>query len=98
MHNFKELNVWKLSMQLSKTIFTVTRTFPSEEKFILTSQIMLSAISIPSNIAEGSGRKSDKDFHHFLTISLGSSFELETQIILAQDFNYIDEAVLLRCN
>ncbi|HXI00476.1 MAG TPA: four helix bundle protein [Sphingobacteriaceae bacterium] len=92
MHNFKELKVWQASMEISKAVFVATRLFPQDEKFTLTSQMMRSAISIPSNIAEGCGRKSNKEFYQYLNISLGSSFELETQLILAKDFNYINEA------
>jgi four helix bundle protein len=94
MHNFKELKVWKAGIELTKVIFQVTRSFPAEERYGLTSQIIRSAISIPSNIAEGCGRISNKDFKHFLTIALGSSFELETQIIIAKEFNYINEEEL----
>ena len=83
MHNFKELKVWQLAMSISKEVFIATRLFPSEEKFTLISQMMRSAISIPSNIAEGCGRKSNKEFYQYLNISLGSSFELETQLIIA---------------
>ena len=92
MHNFKELKVWQASMEISKAVFAMTRLFPSEEKFTLISQMMRSAISIPSNIAEGCGRKSNKELYQYLNISLGSCFELETQLILAKEFNYIDEA------
>ena len=92
MHNFKELKVWQASMEISKAVFAITRLFPSEEKFTLISQMMRSAISIPSNIAEGCGRKSNKELYQYLNISLGSCFELETQLILAKEFNYIDEA------
>ena len=94
MHNFKELKVWKSGIELTKVIFQITRSFPSEERYGLTSQIIRSAISIPSNIAEGCGRISNKDFKHFLTIALGSSFELETQIIIAKEFKYITEEEL----
>ena len=94
MHNFKELKVWKGGIELTKVIFQITRSFPAEERYGLTSQIVRSAISIPSNIAEGCGRITNKDFKHFLTMALGSSFELETQIIIAKDFNYINEEEL----
>ena len=94
MHNFKELKVWKSGIELTKVIFQITRSFPSEERYGLTSQIIRSAISIPSNIAEGCGRISNKDFKHFLTIALGSSFELETQIIIAKEFKYVTEEEL----
>jgi len=89
MHNFKELNIWKESMSLAKEIYSITKFFPSEEKFGLTSQINRCAVSVPSNIAEGAGRQSDKEFNQFLNIALGSSFELETQLLLSNDFNYI---------
>lgn len=89
MHNFKELKVWQESMELSKIIHTVTRNFPTEERFNLTSQIARCSISIPSNIAEGCGRATDKDFIRFLAISRASTFELETQLILAYTFNYL---------
>jgi four helix bundle protein len=91
MHNFKDLVVWKDAMILAKEIHTLTRKFPVEEKYIITSQIMRSAILIPSNISEGAGRNSKKEFFHFLNIALGSSFELETQIILANDFGYVPD-------
>lgn len=65
------------------------RSFPAEEKFGLISQMTRSAVSIPSNIAEGCGRKSNKELYQFLNIALSSSFELETQIIIAKEFNYI---------
>ena len=81
-----------MGMDISKAVFVATRQFPSEEKFTLISQMMRSAISIPSNIAEGCGRKSNKEFYQYLNISLGSSFELETQLILAKEFNYISES------
>jgi four helix bundle protein len=89
MHNFKELKVWQDSMELSKIIYGVTKHFPIEERFNLTSQIARCSISIPSNIAEGCGRATDKDFLRFLAISRASTYELETQLILAHDFNYL---------
>ncbi|WP_255713359.1 four helix bundle protein [Pedobacter sp. Leaf132] len=91
MHNFRDLKVWKMGIQISRSVFQLTRTFPAEERYSLTSQITRSAISIPSNIAEGCGRASAKEFNRFLSISLGSAFELETQIILAFEFGYIDK-------
>ena len=91
MHSFKELKVWQAAMEISKAIFLVTRSFTQEEKFTLVSQMMRCAISIPSNIAEGCGRKSNKECYKYLNISLGSSFELETQLILAKEFGYISE-------
>lgn len=88
MHNFKELKIWKKSRTLVKDVYLLTRSFPADERFELVSQIKRSVISIPSNIAEGSGRESVKEFIRFLNISISSSFELETQIILAFDLEY----------
>ncbi len=89
MHNFKELKVWQKARKLVKVIYDASAEFPNEEKFGLTSQMRRCAISIPSNIAEGSGRRTNKDFSHFLDIALGSTFELETQINLCLDLNFI---------
>lgn len=94
MHNFRELKVWKMGIEISKTVFALTRIFPSEERYNLTSQLTRCAISIPSNIAEGCGRKSDKELNQFLSISLGSAFELETQIILAFDKVTYDKTII----
>ncbi len=89
MHNFKELKVWQNAMSLTKAIYLITDQFPDKERFGLTSQIRRSAVSIPSNIAEGSGSGTAKDFVHFLHITFGSACELETQIILANELTYI---------
>ncbi len=94
MHRFKDLDVWKKAMDLSESVYRLTEIFPSDEKFGLTAQIRRSAISIPSNIAEGAGRNSKGEFKQFLGISLGSLFELETQLILAARFNYLKEEEL----
>lgn len=93
-HNFKELQVWQKAMDLSVFVYQLTSYFPKEEKFGLISQIQRWAVSIPSNIAEGSGRVSGKEFQHFISIAMGSSFELETQISLAFRFKYISEEQL----
>lgn len=82
-----------MGLQIAKDIFDLTATFPNEEKFGLTSQMNRCAVSIPSNIAEGSSR-TNKSFSHFLDISLGSSFELQTQLILANAKKYISEDTL----
>ena len=91
MHNFKELKVWQDSRKLCKAIYEITSKFPDYEKFGITNQIRRAVVSIPSNIAEGSGRNSDKDFSKFISYSLGSSYELETQLLIALDLNYIPE-------
>ncbi|RKR81719.1 four helix bundle protein [Mucilaginibacter gracilis] len=99
MHNFKELKVWQAGIQLSKSIFILTKTFPNDEKIGLVSQMNRAAVSIPSNIAEGCGRKSGKELHQFLNIALGSAFELETQLIIAKEFDYINNETLnTTCN
>lgn len=91
MHNFRELDIWKKSLQFSKRIYMITKDFPSTELYGLTSQMNRSSISVPSNIAEGASRDSNKDFNRFLQIAIGSAFELETQIILGFEFNLILE-------
>ena len=90
MHNLKELKIWQESMSLTKMVYSMTKNFPDHEKFGLTSQINRSAISIPSNIAEGVGRNTDNELIRFLNISIGSLFELDTQIILAKEFGYLN--------
>ena len=90
-HNFLDLKIWQKSMILSKELFLMTKYFPKEEKYGLISQINRAGVSIPSNIAEGTSRNSNKDFARFLQISLGSCFEIETQLMLAYDFEYIDK-------
>ena len=85
----KDLEVWKKSMDLVESIYTLTQRFPEAEKFGLTSQMRRSAVSIPSNIAEGAARKGDKEFLHFLYISLGSLSELETQYLIATRLEFI---------
>lgn len=91
MHNYLELNVWQKSRKLVKNIYQSLDRFPDSEKFNLESQIKRSAVSISSNIAEGAGRETTKDFCRFLDIAMGSSFELESQIILALDLEFINQ-------
>jgi four helix bundle protein len=92
MRNFKNYEVWNESHELVLFIYKkITIHFPSDEKFELTSQMKRAAYSIPFNIAEGCGRNSDKDFTHFLDISLGSAHELEYCILLSRDLNYLDD-------
>jgi four helix bundle protein len=88
MKDFKKLNVWQKSIPLVKTVYQITSDFPSSELYGLTGQIRRSAVSIPSNIAEGAGR-GDKEFSHFLVIAIGSSFELETQFIISKELGFI---------
>jgi four helix bundle protein len=81
-HNFRELNIWKKSMDLVFEVYKLTRELPDIEKFALVSQVNRSAVSIPSNIAEGTSRITIKEVSRFLDIALGSSYELETQLLL----------------
>jgi len=91
-HNFRQLRIWIDSVDLSKEVYLLTQQFSPEHKFGISSQLYRAAVSIPSNIAEGSARKSEKDFAHFLSISLGSAFELETQLIIAKQCNLASDA------
>ena len=94
MHNYKKLNVWISSISLVKNIYNLTRKFPKEEMFVLTQQLRRAAISIPSNIAEGACRNSNAQFKNFLQISIGSCFEVETQLIISKELEYISEEEL----
>jgi four helix bundle protein len=98
MHNFKELRVWQKSIDLTVEIYTALSDFPQEEKFGLISQMKRAAVSIPSNVAEGAGRNSNKEFKHFLSISLGSLFELETQLIISNRLNLINTELTQELN
>lgn len=88
--NYTDLNVWKACRELVLEVYRLTNLFPEDEKFNLTTQINRSAVSVPSNIAEGCGRNSNIDNLRFLYISRGSLFELETQLYLSYDLDYID--------
>ncbi|MCX6258065.1 MAG: four helix bundle protein [Bacteroidia bacterium] len=86
----KDLDIWKESMLLAKEIYLLTGSFPKDEFYGITSQIRRAVVSIPSNIAEGAARNSDKEFIQFLYISLGSLAETETQMLLAHDLELIN--------
>ena len=88
--DFKDLNVWMLSMGLVKIIYLSTKSFPKYEQYGLTSQIRRSTVSIPSNIAEGHERKGKNEYKHFISIALGSSAELETQLLLSVNLDYLE--------
>ena len=88
--DFKDLNVWMLSMGLVKKIYLSTKSFPKYEQYGLTSQIRRSTVSIPSNIAEGHERKGKNEYKHFISIALGSSAELETQLLLSVNLDYLE--------
>jgi four helix bundle protein len=91
MHQFKELLIWKKSRLFCSKIYSITATFPSEEKFGIINQLRRAAVSIPSNIAEGSSRNSNKDFARFLEIAIGSAYEVETQLLISSDLGFINE-------
>ncbi len=94
MHNYKEMKIWQKSRTLVKVVYEISKILPKEELYGLTSQIRRAVISIPANIAEGAGRGTDRDFRHFLDISRGSLFELDTLLILSNDLGYISESEL----
>ena len=89
--SYRDLEVWKLSIDFVKKVYQVTHYFPDSEKFGLINQIRRAAVSIPSNIAEGQGRNSTKEFKQFLAIGLGSLAELETQLIIAKEIEYLTQ-------
>ncbi len=91
--DYKDLDIWIQARKLVKQVYLTTQSFPREEQFALTSQIRRCAISVSSNIAEGCGRQTAKETIHFLHISRGSVYELETQLILAQDLDYVDSNI-----
>lgn len=94
LRNYKELKVWQKGYALCLEIYKVTKTFPKEERYGLTSQIRRAAVSIPSNIAEGYGRKSTAEYIQALYIAYGSQCELETQILLSGDLGFIESKTL----
>ncbi|MFI5138513.1 MAG: four helix bundle protein [Sphingobacteriales bacterium] len=94
MHNLKELKIWNKAIDLTVDLYKATASFPSEEKYGLTSQARRSAVSIPSNIAEGAGRNSDKEFTNFLGIANGSSYELQTQLVISNKLNLLNNDLL----
>lgn len=91
MRNFRKWNVWMEGVHFVKDIYELFSTFPSNEKYGLISHLQRAAVSIPTNITEGAGRNTEKELKHFLYISLGSSFEVETLIIIAKDLGHITE-------
>ncbi|MEM9856792.1 MAG: four helix bundle protein [Bacteroidota bacterium] len=95
MRNFKELKIWQKGMEIAASVYrNVLDALPSTEKYGLRSQISRAAVSIPSNVAEGSSRRSDKDYARFIEISLGSSYELETQLLISKELQLADQKSL----
>ena len=97
MSTHKDLIVWQKGIELVKNIYLLTDSFPDSEQFGLVSQMRKCVISIPSNIAEGCGRNTDKELIHFLYIALGSSSELETQIIISVELNFLENEKATEC-
>lgn len=91
MHNYKKLDVWNRAVEFATQIYSVTKNFPKEELYGLTSQLRRASVSISSNISEGAGRNSDKEFRQFLNISFGSCSEIETQLIISYKLGYLSE-------
>ena len=94
MRDFKELRIWQKGIEIAVKTFQLTDTFPKEDKYGISQQMTRSGVSIPSNIAEGSSRRSEKDYAGFIEISLGSSFELETQLIISEKLSKGDQTFL----
>lgn len=90
--NYRDLVVWQDSIQLAKAIYKLTEKFPKHETYALADQIRRAAVSVPSNIAEGQARKAPGDFRRFLHIALGSLAEVDTQLVLAQEFGYLTDS------
>jgi four helix bundle protein len=91
MHNLAELKIWNKAIDLAVSVYKATASFPADERFGLTNQARRAAVSISSNIAEGAGRNSSKEFCNFLGIANGSSYELQTQLVISNKLNLIDE-------
>ena len=94
MHNFEKLKIWQKAMDIAVKVYKISSLLPNDEKFNLVHQIKKCAVSIPSNIAEGSGRNHNKEFVQFLGIANGSTFELITQLILAKRLNLVSEDII----
>jgi four helix bundle protein len=90
MHRFKDLEIWKRSRIFCSKIYSETANFPENEKFGITNQLRRASVSIPSNIAEGSSRASNKEFSRFLEIAIGSAYEIETQLLISSDLNFLE--------
>lgn len=94
MRDFRKLDIWKNGIEIVKQVYILSGKLPSEEKFGLRSQITRAAVSVPSNIAEGCSRNSEVEFKRFLEIAIGSLFEVETQLIIAQELEFISPTEL----
>lgn len=90
-HNFRKLTIWKEGIELAKETYLITKEFPKSETYSLTSQMQRAAVSVPSNIAKGTAKGTDKHFLHYLENAIGSAFEWETQLIIAFEIGYISK-------
>ena len=95
MRDHRDLDVWKTAMDLVTNVYERTKDLPKEEVYGLTAQIRRAAVSIPANISEGAARQTDKEFVHFLFISLGSASELETELVITERLGYLADVKLL---
>lgn len=93
MHNIKELNVWNKAIELAIQVYSVSAGFPSDERFGLVSQTRRCAVSIASNISEGAGRNTKGEFNQFLGIATGSSYELQTQLVIAERLGFVSQQI-----
>lgn len=98
MQDFKDLDIWKIAFELNKRVYKITATFPKEELYALTQQLRRASVSISSNIAEGCGRRTNKDFVSFLYNAMGSLKEVESQMLIAKDFNYLAQSTFTELN
>ncbi len=94
MHKVKELKIWHKAMDIAAELYDITKSFPKEEVYGITSQMKRAAVSIPSNIAEGAGRRSELEFRNFLNFSNGSSYELDTQLLLSARLGFTTEQTI----
>jgi len=91
MHNYKELKIWQRAVDLATTVYSITQRFPASELYGLTQQIRRAVVSVSSNIAEGAGRKTEKEFGYFLNMAYGSLYELETQLIISCNLGFLEK-------
>jgi len=94
MHKVKDLKIWQKSIELTKAVYLIVAKLPEEEKYGLTAQLKRSVVSVASNVAEGAGRNSQKEFKHFLSVANGSAYELQTQLILLIELKLITEEII----
>lgn len=94
MKDFKKLQIWQLGMEIVDDVYNMIPSLPSEEKFGIKSQITRAAVSVPANIAEGNGKRSEKDKKRFIEVALGSAFELETHLIIVRNRRWVEERLI----